>query len=291
MTRLFDELDQHVNAVNDRTGRNALESPDFFEERNPEARAADPEDALAHAVGEDYETALGAGDEGADVPEPQVEPEPGFIDPIHEDIPWWAIQGERERARAAIYRERRELEGAVEGGIELLPPREATAEQARAVLRAWADAAIPPDWGSNVHMVVDFTEAVSAAFAETGLVDANFARQHVEVWLSPPGGPAFRPDGVRFLDPAGERYLFLEHKEPPSTTEIADFISPEGREQLMTEMENDAVAARDLETRGCQGWVYSTSSPEVAEMMTSIIAEIRERSPDLGRMLHAPVVR
>jgi hypothetical protein len=287
LTRIFNELDQHVEAIN---GRSPSHDLDFYYERNPDARSPDPHSVLNEATSlEDVRAQEEAA--SAREPEEQAAPEPGLLEHVEEDIPWYLKRGEREKARAAAYRERRALEAQRYRGAHLLPSNAPEVQRARQVLADWSEHALPDGWDSNVHEVADYTEPVAAAFAETGRTDANFAQAHVEVYFKTPDGYRFRPDGVRFLDSEGNRYLFNEHKDPPSAADIAEFTSERGRARMLADMEDDANAARLLEHRGCQGWVYSTSSPEVARMMTEVIAEIRRRSPDLGRLLHAPEVR
>jgi len=291
LTRLFDELDQHLDAISDKDGTKALE--DFYHGRHPDARPRKPTDALAHATGEDWATEMGRVEEArAGESEPEgFEPDPKLLEPVQEDVPWYLKRGEREKARAAAYRERRALEARRFRGTEVLPSNTPEVQRARQVLREWSENALPDGWESNIHGVADYTEPVAAAFAETDQRDANFARAHVEVWLKTPDGYRFRPDGVRFEDPKGKSYLFMEHKDPPSSTDIAEFTSEQGRARMLADMEDDADAARLLEHRGCKGWVYSTSSPEVAKMMAELVAEIRQRSPELGRLLHPPEYR
>jgi hypothetical protein len=302
LTRLFNELDQHLDAISGKDGTKALE--DFYYGRHPDARPRKPTDALAHATGEEWATEMGRVEEArAGEPEPEgFEPDPKLLEPVQEDVPGYLKRGEGGKAEAAVYRERRALEAQRFRGTEVLPSKAPEVQRARQVLREWSEHALPDGWESNIRQVADYTEPMAAQFAETGQRDANFARAHVEVWLKTPDGHWFGTDGVRFEDPAGNNYLFMEHKDPPSTTDIADFISEKGREKMRADMYNDARVAKALErverveggvtkVTSCKGWVYSTSSSEVAKAMAEEIGEIRKYSPDLGRFLHPPEYR
>ncbi|HEX7245268.1 MAG TPA: hypothetical protein VF245_06875 [Solirubrobacterales bacterium] len=283
LTRLFDELDRRLEAIDGRTGSRAIE--DFYRHRNPEARAATATDALAHALGESWESRMGRVEEAAGEPLPASagERSAGPLDPVPEELRGFERRGEWERGRAASYRERRRrLEGRTERGVERLPSRTMERAPSQAVLDRWKAHALPPDWRAFLRSPADYTEAMEAQFAEIARTDPHFAGARTEVELRPPDGRPFRPDGIRFLDSEGNRYLLAEHKEG---------LPSGGRAQLRGEMIDDAAMARRLEGYGCQGWTYSSSDPEVAATIASIVAELREASPELGRLLHAPEVR
>lgn len=275
LTRLFRELDEHVDAIEGRTGTKSLEQR-LYEQRHPDARSRF-DDALAHTAEREAVSAAELADDavhGLEVP-PDLP-----LERVFEDLPPWERRGHSDRGRAATERERK--------GLDI--PTEANARaRARNILRRWRQRiGLPNSWKISSKTSSKATEPIFAQHALGGRYDMNFARRGLEVGLKPPDAGWRWLDGLRFLDEEGRRFLLMEHKEPSTTEAVAAFVSAEGEAKMVASMERDAQIALDLAPYGCQGFSYASGSEAVQAMMTRAIAEIRGRSPELGRMLIAP---
>ena len=89
----------------------------------------------------------------------------------------------------------------------------------------------------------------------------------------------FSPDG---LEPAGDgHYAFLEHKEAFSVWERPDLTRTSKINEFRAMMERDAGIQRRLARYGCEGFTYSTNSPDLLDIFAELIAEFKTRGIDI----------
>jgi hypothetical protein len=186
--------------------------------------------------------------------------------------------GEHDRAALARYRER----------IALLPENQQGRMAAAADALEWSEQTLPADTTVTIYRVPDYSEGNLAALARFSELDPRFSGRGYEVQIRLPDGTTFRPDGIRWFDPRGRRYQFLESKEPYTWTAESFYATAEGQRRLRTMLERDARIAQALQGDGCQGFRYETGHPDLDRFIAEAIADMRTNGVAGAQFLSAP---
>jgi hypothetical protein len=258
---LFDELDQALDQLEQRTSRDGMK------------------DAMDH-VGEtrdarDYLTDVEnrrAGDVEPVGREPELD-----LDSPDQDFTW-RVRGEHDRAALARYRER----------MRLLPENRRRRAEVRAEAVQWALDNLPEGTTVTLFRVPDYSEGNLAALARFSQLDPRFSGRGYEVQIRLEDGTTFRPDGIRFLDDNGRRFQFLESKEPYTWTEGSFYATPEGQRVLVAMLHRDAAIAQRLRPNGCVGFQYRTGHPDLDRVLAEAIADMRANGIGGADLLAAP---
>jgi hypothetical protein len=246
---LFAELERALDDLESQSSRQGLQ------------------DAMSHVdhsvvLHEIAEAEAGADVEAAPAPDLGLDPlgSPRRRDPSDPDERY---REPPDRAALAHYRELQRLQ----------PPDERLRAEVTLDAERWAKHALPPDANITVYVIPDYSEGNLAAMARFRGLDPNFSGRGYEVQIEVQG-QTFRPDGIRFVDPDGRRYQFLEHKEPYTWTRDAHYATPRGREELVAMLRKHAAIAHDLRSRGCAGWRYATGHPDLDRIILEAIDEL-----------------
>lgn len=191
----------------------------------------------------------------------------------------WRARGEHDRAALSAYRE----------SLKQMPEDMALRARVRSAAVDWVDRVLKKQvTRATLHRVPDYSQGNLAALTRFGEVDPRFSGRGYEIQLELTNGTTFRPDGIRFLDPEGRRFQFLEFKEPYTWTEGAFYASPEGQAKLTAMLYRDAAIAQQLRGNGCVGFRYDTGHPELDEILATVITDMRAHRVPGADLLSAP---
>lgn len=250
IARLFDELDRAIDDLEASTSRRGLDDAmgDVDRTRSLDDIAAAERRAAAEA-GHTDPTLFGPTPLDPDAPTPTS---PRF-------------RGEHDRAALARYRER----------LRLLPPDQRVRAEVDLDGQLWAASALPPGSTVGPRRVPDYSEGNLAALERFRTLDPTFSGRGYELLITLPDGTRFQPDGIRYLDPQGRRYQFLESKEPYTWTRDSFYATPEGQARLSDMLRRDAAIAQQLRGHGCAGFRYDTGHPDLDRFFAEAIDAMR----------------
>lgn len=286
LSRLFDELELHLDAIESRTPTRHL---------NDSPRETLVDDVAR--VSDEIQSGMTPGRaREADAPRREVEPDLPLDDPDfarleleYSHLPdhqrrWVARRVlAMERRRPGIRERERISRLAHEERSRVIPDDAELRERLEIQAALFAHFHMPGGWSARLRRLPGFGEANLAQLERLRGLDQLFLDNGFELRIRGPGFD-FMPDGVRFLDGERTRYQFLEHKEPLTVRDRSYYDTPEGRRDLEATLERHAEIAAGLRSNGCVGFQWSTGQRWLDDAIADAIGRIRERNPN-GRFL------